>query len=102
MKDIIDGLKTIGSIIYLVGEGLIIKSEEVLRNSLKAMGEYEYKEEEKTLEEKWINELNYYSDERINSELKNYNIPYNTKYDGRYTCIKRLAKYNSDHNYKVI
>jgi hypothetical protein len=54
------------------------------------------------LRKRWEDELFYYSDERINQELKKCMIyNYSVEYDGRYKCIEKIAEYNSKNNYKV-
>ena len=96
MKDIIEGLKTLGRIANIV-----------ITDGLKGMANtYEVKEkaykEEEDLKQRWINELNYYSYEEINEELKRCGIyHYNVEYDVKNACINKIADYKVAHDYKV-
>ena len=95
MKDIIRGFKTLGKIGVIVLEGL-------LESTLTYEATPTYEEEENDLEEKWRRELYYYSDERLEQELKNclvYN--YSVSYDGRNKCIEKIAEIKARNNYKV-
>ena len=97
MKDIIRGFKSLGIIGGLLLQGAL----ESMANTYEENKEYQsYKEE--SLEDQWKRELYYYSDERLDEELRRclvYN--YNVAYDGRNKCIEKIAEYNSKNNYKV-
>lgn len=94
-REFIEGMKTLGKIGVIVLEGL-------LESALTYEATPTYEEEENDLEEKWRRELYYYSDERLEQELKKCMIyNYSVEYDGRYKCIEKIAEYNSKNNYKV-
>ena len=98
-REFIEGMKTLGSIASILLQGALesmAKAQEENGNT--------YREEcrEESLRKKWEDELFYYSDERINQELKKCMIyNYSVEYDGRYKCIEKIAEYNSKNNYKV-
>ena len=98
-REFIEGMKTLGSIASILFQGAlesIAKAQEENSNT--------YREEckEESLYDQWTRELFYYSDERLDEELRRclvYN--YNVAYDGRNKCIEKIAEYNSKNNYKV-
>ena len=101
MKDIIRGFKSLGKIGVIVLEGLLESMAKAQEENANTYREEAYKEED-NLRKKWEDELFYYSDERINQELKKCMIyNYSVEYDGRYKCIEKIAEYNSKNNYKV-
>ena len=97
MKDIIEGMKCLGSIAAILLQGAL----ESMANTYEENREYQsYKEE--SLEDQWKRELYYYSDERLDEELRRclvYN--YNVAYDGRNKCIEKIAEIKARNNYKV-
>ena len=99
MKDIIRGFKSLGKIGVIVLEGLLesmAKAQEENGNTYRE----EYKEE--NLYDSWMRELYYYSDERLDEELRRclvYN--YNVAYDGRNKCIEKIAESKARQGYKV-
>ena len=99
MKDIIRGFKSLGIIGGLLLQGALesmAKAQEENGNTYRE----EYKEE--SLYDSWIKELYYYSDERLDEELRRcliYN--YSVSYDGRNKCIEKIAEIKARNNYKV-
>ena len=97
MKDIIRGFKSLGIIGGLLLQGAL----ESMANTYEENKEYQsYKEE--SLEDQWKRELYYYSDERLDEELRRclvYN--YNVAYDGRNKCIEKIAESKARQGYKV-
>ena len=97
MKDIIRGFKSLGIIGGLLLQGAL----ESMANTYEENKEYQsYKEE--SLEDQWKRELYYYSDERLDEELRRclvYN--YNVAYDGRNKCIEKIAEIKARQGYKV-
>ena len=97
MKDIIRGFKTLGIIGGLLLQGAL----ESMANTYEENKEYQsYKEE--SLYNQWTRELYYYSDERLDEELRRclvYN--YNVAYDGRNKSIEKIAEIKARNNYKV-
>ena len=99
MKDIIRGFKSLGIIGGLLLQGALesmAKAQEENGNT--------YREEcrEESLYNQWTRELFYYSDERLDEELRRclvYN--YNVSYDGRNKCIEKIAEIKARNNYKV-
>ena len=99
-REFIEGMKTLGSIAAILLQGALESMAKAQEENANTYGE-EYKEED-NLRKKWEDELFYYSDERINQELKKCMIyNYSVEYDGRYKCIEKIAEYNSKNNYKV-
>jgi hypothetical protein len=98
MKDIIRGFKSLGIIGGLLLQGAL----ESMANTYEENKEYQsYREE--SLEDQWKRELYYYSDERLEQELKNcflYN--WSVDYDGRCKCIDRIAEFKARQGYKVV
>ena len=101
MKDIIRGFKSL----VIIGGLLLQGALESMANTYEENRElYENNKtlEEDNLRKKWEDELFYYSDERINQDLKKCMIyNYSVEYDGRCKCIEKIAEYNSKNNYKV-
>ena len=97
MKDIIRGFKTLGIIGGLLLQGAL----ESMANTYEENKEYTAFKEE-SLEDQWKRELYYYSDERLDEELRRclvYN--YSVSYDGRNKCIEKIAEIKARNNYKV-
>ena len=96
-REFIEGMKCLGSIAAILLHGAL----ESMANTYEENKEYQsYKEE--SLEDQWKRELYYYSDERLEQELKNcflYN--WSVDYDGRCKCIDRIAEFKSRQGYKV-
>ena len=98
-REFIEGMKTLGSIAAILLKGALesmAKAQEENGNT--------YREEckEESLYDSWTKELYYYSDERLDEELKNcflYN--WSVDYDGRCKCIDRIAEFKAKNNYKV-
>ena len=99
-REFIEGMKCLGRIGSILLQGALesmAKAQEENGNTYR-----EECREEDNLRKKWEDELFYYSDERINQELKKCMIyNYSVEYDGRYKCIEKIAEYNSKNNYKV-
>ena len=97
MKDIIRGFKSLGIIGGLLLQGAL----ESMANTYEENKEYTaYKEE--SLEDQWKRELYYYSNERLDEELRRclvYN--YNVSYDGRNKCIEKIAEIKARNNCKI-
>ena len=99
-REFIEGMKTLGSIATILLQGAL----ESMAKAQEENGDT-YREEcrEESLYDSWIRELYYYSDERLDEELRRclvYN--YNVAYDGRNKCIEKIAEYNSQKGYKVV
>ena len=100
MKDIIRGFKTLGIIGGLLLQGALESMAKAQEENGNTYREEAYKEE--SLYDSWTKELYYYSDERLDEELKNcflYN--WSVDYDGRCKCIDRIAEFKAKNNYKV-
>ena len=98
MKDIIRGFKSLGIIGGLLLQGAL----ESMANTYEENREEYQSYKEESLEDQWKRELYYYSDERLEQELKNcflYN--WSVDYDGRCKCIDRIAEFKAKNNYKV-
>lgn len=97
-REFIEGMKCLGSIAAILLHGAL----ESMAKAQEENKEYQsYKEE--SLEDQWKRELYYYSDERLEQELKNcflYN--WSVDYDGRCKCIDRIAEFKSRQGYKVV
>ena len=98
-REFIEGMKTLGRIGAILLQGALesmAKAQEENGNTYRE----EYREE--SLEDQWKRELYYYSDERLDEELRRclvYN--YNVAYDGRNKCIEKIAEIKARNNYKV-
>ena len=98
MKDIIRGFKSLGIIGGLLLQGAL----ESMANTYEENREEYQSYKEESLYDKWVRELFYYSDERLDEELRRclvYN--YNVSYDGRNKCIKKIAEVKARQGYKV-
>ena len=99
-REFIEGMKTLGSIASILLQGALesmAKAQEDNANT--------YREEcrEESLYNQWTRELFYYSDERLDEELRRclvYN--YNVSYDGRNKCIEKIAEIKARQGYKVV
>ena len=97
MKDIIRGFKSLGIIGGLLLQGAL----ESMANTYEENKEYTAFKEE-SLEDQWKRELYYYSNERLDEELRRclvYN--YNVSYDGRNKCIEKIAEIKARNNCKI-
>ena len=96
-REFIEGMKCLGSIASILLQGAL----ESMANTYEENKEYQsYKEE--SLEDQWKRELYYYSDERLDEELRRclvYN--YSVSYDGRNKCIEKIAEIKARQGYKV-
>ena len=95
-REFIEGMKTLGSIAALLLQGALESMANTYEESKEA-----YKEED-SLEDQWKRELYYYSDERLDEELRRclvYN--YSVSYDGRNKCIEKIAEIKARQGYKV-
>ena len=98
MKDIIRGFKSLGIIGGLLLQGAL----ESMANTYEENREEYQSYKEESLEDQWKRELYYYSDERLDEELRRclvYN--YNVSYDGRNKCIEKIAEIKARQGYKV-
>ena len=98
MKDIIRGFKSLGIIGGLLLQGAL----ESMANTYEENREEYQSYREESLEDQWKRELYYYSDERLDEELRRclvYN--YNVAYDGRNKCIEKIAESKARQGYKV-
>lgn len=98
MKDIIRGFKSLGIIGGLLLQGAL----ESMANTYEENREEYQSYKEESLEDQWKRELYYYSDERLDEELRRclvYN--YSVSYDGRNKCIEKIAEIKARNNYKV-
>ena len=97
-REFIEGMKTLGSIAAILLQGAL----ESMANTYEENREEYQSYKEESLEDQWKRELYYYSDERLEQELKNcflYN--WSVDYDGRCKCIDRIAEFKSRQGYKV-
>ena len=97
MKDIIRGFKSLGIIGGLLLQGAL----ESMANTYEENKEYTAFKEE-SLEDQWKRELYYYSNERLDEELRRclvYN--YSVSYDGRNKCIEKIAEIKARQGRKV-
>jgi hypothetical protein len=102
MKDIIRGFKSLGIIGGLLLQGALESMANTYEEN-KELYENNKTLEEETLGDQWKRELYYYSDERLEQELKNcflYN--WSVDYDGRCKCIDRIAEFKARQGYKVV
>ena len=98
-REFIEGMKCLGRIGAILLQGALesmAKAQEENGNT--------YREEcrEESLEDQWKKELYYYSDERLDEELRRclvYN--YSVSYDGRNKCIDKIAEIKARNNYKI-
>ena len=98
MKDIIRGFKSLGIIGGLLLQGAL----ESMANTYEENREEYQSYKEESLEDQWKRELYYYSDERLDEELRRclvYN--YSVSYDGRNKCIDKIAEIKARQGYKV-
>ena len=98
MKDIIRGFKSLGIIGGLLLQGAL----ESMANTYEENREEYQSYKEESLEDQWKRELYYYSDERLDEELRRclvYN--YSISYDGRNKCIEKIAEIKARQGYKV-
>ena len=98
MKDIIRGFKSLGIIGGLLLQGAL----ESMANTYEENREEYQSYREESLEDQWKRELYYYSDERLDEELRRclvYN--YSISYDGRNKCIEKIAEIKARQGYKV-
>ena len=98
MKDIIRGFKSLGIIGGLLLQGAL----ESMANTYEENREEYQSYKEESLYDQWTRELYYYSDERLDEELRRclvYN--YSVSYDGRNKCIDKIAEIKARNNYKV-
>ena len=98
-REFIEGMKCLGRIGAILLQGALesmAKAQEENGNTYRE----EYREE--SLYDQWTRELYYYSDERLDEELRRclvYN--YSVSYDGRNKCIEKIAEIKARNNYKV-
>ena len=96
-REFIEGMKCLGRIGVILLQGAL----ESMANTYEENKEYTAFKEE-SLEDQWKRELYYYSNERLDEELRRclvYN--YNVSYDGRNKCIEKIAEVKARNNYKV-
>ena len=95
-REFIEGMKCLGRIGSILLQGALESMANTYEESKEA-----YKEED-SLEDQWKRELYYYSDERLDEELRRclvYN--YSVSYDGRNKCIEKIAEIKARNNYKI-
>ena len=95
-REFIEGMKCLGRIGAILLQGALESMANTYEESKEA-----YKEED-SLEDQWKRELYYYSDERLDEELRRclvYN--YSVSYDGRNKCIEKIAEIKARQGYKV-
>jgi hypothetical protein len=98
-REFIEGMKCLGSIASILLQGAL---ESMAKAQEKNGDTYREEYKEESLYDSWIRELYYYSDERLDEELRRclvYN--YNVAYDGRNKCIEKIAEIKARNNYKV-
>ena len=99
-REFIEGMKCLGLIAAILLQGALESMAKAQEENANTYREEAYKEE--SLYDSWIKELYYYSDERLDEELRRclvYN--YNVSYDGRNKCIEKIAEIKARNNYKV-
>ena len=97
-REFIEGMKCLGSIAAILLQGAL----ESMANTYEENREEYQSYKEESLEDQWKRELYYYSDERLDEELRRclvYN--YNVSYDGRNKCIEKIAEIKARNNYKI-
>ena len=97
-REFIEGMKCLGSIAAILLQGAL----ESMANTYEENREEYQSYKEESLYDQWTRELCYYSDERLDEELRRclvYN--YNVSYDGRNKCIEKIAEIKARNNYKV-
>ena len=97
-REFIEGMKCLGRIGAILLQGAL----ESMANTYEENREEYQSYKEESLEDQWKRELYYYSDERLDEELRRclvYN--YNVSYDGRNKCIEKIAEIKARNNYKV-
>ena len=98
-REFIEGMKCLGRIGAILLQGALESMAKAQEENGDTYRE-EYKEE--SLYDSCVRELYYYSDERLDEELRRclvYN--YNVAYDGRNKCIDKIAEIKARNNYKV-
>lgn len=96
-REFIEGMKCLGRIGAILLQGAL----ENMANTYEGNREYTAFKEE-SLYDQWTRELYYYSNERLDEELRRclvYN--YSVSYDGRNKCIEKIAEIKARNNYKV-
>ena len=97
-REFIEGMKCLGRIGSILLQGAL----ESMANTYEENREEYQSYKEESLEDQWKRELYYYSDERLDEELRRclvYN--YSVSYDGRNKCIEKIAEIKARNNYKV-
>ena len=97
-REFIEGMKCLARIGAILLQGAL----ESMTNTYEENREEYQSYKEESLEDQWKRELYYYSDERLDEELRRclvYN--YSVSYDGRNKCIEKIAEIKARNNYKV-
>ena len=97
-REFIEGMKCLGRIGVILLQGAL----ESMANTYEENREEYQSYKEESLEDQWKRELYYYSDERLDEELRRclvYN--YSVSYDGRNKCIEKIAEVKARQGYKV-